>query len=32
MCYQGHHRYLPRHHPYRRMKVVFNGEQEFGTR
>ncbi|XP_074346873.1 uncharacterized protein LOC141685682 [Apium graveolens] len=30
MCYQGHRRYLPRHHPYRRKKAVFNGEQEFG--
>ncbi|XP_017227964.2 uncharacterized protein LOC108203507 [Daucus carota subsp. sativus] len=30
MCYQGHRRYLPRHHPYRRKKSAFNGEQEFG--
>nr|XP_017233077.1 PREDICTED: uncharacterized protein LOC108207129 [Daucus carota subsp. sativus] len=30
MCYQGHRRYLPRHHPYRRKKAAFNGEQEFG--
>ena len=31
MCYEGHRRYLPRHHPYRRMKAAFNGEQEFGN-
>ena len=31
LCYQGHHRYLPMHHPYRRMKAAFNGEQEFGN-
>ncbi|XP_074365387.1 uncharacterized protein LOC141706541 [Apium graveolens] len=30
MCYQGHHRYLPLHHPYRRHKAAFNGQQEFG--
>ncbi|XP_074346491.1 uncharacterized protein LOC141685277 [Apium graveolens] len=30
MCYQGHYRYLPRHHPYRRQKTSFNGEQENG--
>ena len=30
MCYQGHRRYLPRHHPYRRKKAAFNGEQELG--
>ncbi|XP_074342735.1 uncharacterized protein LOC141680398 [Apium graveolens] len=30
MCYQGHRRYLPRHHPYRRQKATFNGEQENG--
>ncbi|XP_017239302.2 uncharacterized protein LOC108212082 [Daucus carota subsp. sativus] len=30
MCYQGHRRYLPRHHPYRRQKTSFNGEQEHG--
>ena len=29
ICYQGHRRYLPRHHPYRRKKTAFNGEQEF---
>ncbi|XP_074377706.1 uncharacterized protein LOC141719227 [Apium graveolens] len=28
MCYQGHHRYLADHHPYRRQKLAFNGEQE----
>ncbi|XP_074356190.1 uncharacterized protein LOC141695880 [Apium graveolens] len=30
MCYQGHRRYLPLHHPYRRQKAAFNGQQEFG--
>ncbi|XP_074347066.1 uncharacterized protein LOC141685889 [Apium graveolens] len=30
MCYQGHRRYLPLHHPYRRKKAAFNGQQEFG--
>ena len=30
ICYQGHRRYLPRHHPYRKNKVAFNGQQEFG--
>ena len=30
ICYQGHRRYLPRHHPYRRKKAAFNGEQELG--
>ncbi|XP_074373709.1 uncharacterized protein LOC141714066 [Apium graveolens] len=30
MCFQGHHRYLPRHHPYRKKKAAFNGEQELG--
>ncbi|XP_074356030.1 uncharacterized protein LOC141695703 [Apium graveolens] len=29
ICYQGHRRYLPRHHPYRK-KAAFNGQQEFG--
>ncbi|XP_074377850.1 uncharacterized protein LOC141719377 [Apium graveolens] len=28
MCYQGHRRYLADHHPYRRQKLAFNGEQE----
>ena len=28
MCYQGHRRYLDRHHPYRKQRVAFNGEQE----
>ncbi|XP_074356181.1 uncharacterized protein LOC141695871 [Apium graveolens] len=28
MCYQGHRRYLDDHHPYRRQKLAFNGEQE----
>lgn len=32
MCFQGHHRYLPRHHPYRKKKAAFNGEQEFGEK
>ncbi|XP_074346267.1 uncharacterized protein LOC141685041 [Apium graveolens] len=31
MCFQGHRRYLPRHHPYRRKNAAFNGEQEFGN-
>ncbi|XP_074327635.1 uncharacterized protein LOC141665551 [Apium graveolens] len=30
MCYQGHRRYFHRHHPYRRKKAAFNGEQDFG--
>ncbi|XP_063946013.1 uncharacterized protein LOC135151481 [Daucus carota subsp. sativus] len=30
ICYQGHLRYLPPHHPYRRSKAAFNGEQDFG--
>ncbi|XP_074341881.1 uncharacterized protein LOC141679277 [Apium graveolens] len=30
ICYQGHRRYLPRHHPYRKKKAAFNGQQEFG--
>nr|XP_017228874.1 PREDICTED: uncharacterized protein LOC108204092 [Daucus carota subsp. sativus] len=30
ICYQGHRRYLPPHHPYRRSKAAFNGEQDFG--
>ncbi|XP_074352544.1 uncharacterized protein LOC141691678 [Apium graveolens] len=30
MCYQGHRRYLPLHHPYRMQKAAFNGQQEFG--
>ncbi|XP_074342211.1 uncharacterized protein LOC141679672 [Apium graveolens] len=30
MCYQGHRRYLPRNHPYRKQKVVFNGQHELG--
>lgn len=30
ICYQGHHRYLPRHHRFRKKKAAFNGEQEFG--
>ncbi|XP_017248523.2 uncharacterized protein LOC108219537 [Daucus carota subsp. sativus] len=30
ICYQGHRRYLPRHHPYRKNEVAFNGQQEFG--
>ncbi|XP_074354152.1 uncharacterized protein LOC141693054 [Apium graveolens] len=30
MCYQGHRRYLPLHHPYRRQKAAFNRQQEFG--
>ncbi|XP_074356129.1 uncharacterized protein LOC141695813 [Apium graveolens] len=28
MCYQGHRHYLADHHPYRRQKLAFNGEQE----
>ncbi|XP_074356566.1 uncharacterized protein LOC141696305 [Apium graveolens] len=28
MCYQGHRRYLANHHPYRRQKLAFDGEQE----
>ncbi|XP_074369151.1 uncharacterized protein LOC141710442 [Apium graveolens] len=31
MCFQGHRRYLPRHHPYRRQKAAFNGQQELGN-
>ncbi|XP_074377904.1 uncharacterized protein LOC141719426 [Apium graveolens] len=31
MCFQGHRRYLPRNHPYRRKKTAFNGEQELGN-
>ncbi|XP_074342473.1 uncharacterized protein LOC141680040 [Apium graveolens] len=30
MSFQGHRRYLPRHHPYRKKKAAFNGEQELG--
>nr|XP_017233126.1 PREDICTED: uncharacterized protein LOC108207178 [Daucus carota subsp. sativus] len=30
MSYQGHRRYLGRHHPYRKQKAAFDGEQEFG--
>ncbi|XP_074376826.1 uncharacterized protein LOC141718344 [Apium graveolens] len=30
MSFQGHRRYLPRHHPYRKKKAGFNGEQELG--
>ncbi|KAL9667653.1 hypothetical protein QQ045_002016 [Rhodiola kirilowii] len=30
MVYMGHRRFLPRHHPYRRKKDVFNGETEHG--
>ncbi|XP_074377228.1 uncharacterized protein LOC141718744 [Apium graveolens] len=30
ICYQGHRWYLPRHHPYRKKKAAFNGQQEFG--
>ncbi|XP_074342124.1 uncharacterized protein LOC141679551 [Apium graveolens] len=30
ICYQGHCRYLPLHHPYRTQKAAFNGQQEFG--
>nr|XP_017233155.1 PREDICTED: uncharacterized protein LOC108207204 [Daucus carota subsp. sativus] len=30
LCYQGHRRYLAPHHPYRRSKAAFNGEQDFG--
>ncbi|XP_074336395.1 uncharacterized protein LOC141673544 [Apium graveolens] len=30
MCYQGHRRYLPRNHPYRKQKAVFNGQHELG--
>ncbi|XP_074355988.1 uncharacterized protein LOC141695657 [Apium graveolens] len=30
ICYQGHRRYFPRHHPYRKKKAAFNGQQEFG--
>ncbi|XP_074374466.1 uncharacterized protein LOC141714869 [Apium graveolens] len=30
MCYQGHRRYFPLHHPYRRQMATFNGQQEFG--
>ncbi|CAM8954153.1 unnamed protein product [Rhodiola kirilowii] len=28
MVYMGHRHFLPRHHPYRRKKVTFNGETE----
>ncbi|KAL4022795.1 hypothetical protein IC575_016540 [Cucumis melo] len=28
MTYIGHHKFLPRHHPYRKQKKVFNGAQE----
>ncbi|XP_074362937.1 uncharacterized protein LOC141703275 [Apium graveolens] len=31
MCFQGHRRYLPRQHPYRRQKAAFNGQQELGN-
>ncbi|KAL8145506.1 hypothetical protein AgCh_003604 [Apium graveolens] len=30
ICYQGHRRYLPRHHSYKKKKVAFSGQQEFG--
>lgn len=30
MCYQGHRRYLDNHHPFRRQRASFDGEQEFG--
>ena len=30
MCYLGHRRYLDRHHPYRRQRMAFYGEQELG--
>ncbi|XP_074323598.1 uncharacterized protein LOC141660509 [Apium graveolens] len=30
MYFQGHRQYLPRHHPYRKKKAAFNGEQELG--
>ena len=28
MCFQGHRRYLAKHHPYRKQKAAFNGQQE----
>ncbi|XP_058195233.1 uncharacterized protein LOC131311699 [Rhododendron vialii] len=28
--YEGHRKFLPRYHPYRKQKKAFNGEQEFG--
>ncbi|KAL4020803.1 hypothetical protein IC575_019590 [Cucumis melo] len=28
MAYIGHRKFLPRHHPYRKQKKVFNGAQE----
>ncbi|KAA0040935.1 transposase [Cucumis melo var. makuwa] len=30
-AYMGHRKYLPRHHPYRRQKKAFDGNQEHGT-
>nr|XP_017228740.1 PREDICTED: uncharacterized protein LOC108204008 [Daucus carota subsp. sativus] len=30
MCYLGHGRYLDHHHPYRRQRMAFDGEQELG--
>ncbi|KAI9198176.1 hypothetical protein LWI28_011405 [Acer negundo] len=30
-AYTGHRKFLPINHPYRRLKKVFNGEQEFGS-
>ncbi|CAM8966364.1 unnamed protein product [Rhodiola kirilowii] len=30
IIYMGHRRFLPRHHPYRRKKVAFNGDTEHG--
>ncbi|KAL8156030.1 hypothetical protein AgCh_001196 [Apium graveolens] len=31
ICFQGHRRYLPRNHPYRRKKTDFNEVQELGN-
>jgi hypothetical protein len=31
MSYGSHRKFLPRHHPYRRMRKEFNNQQEFGT-
>ncbi|KAA0063971.1 transposase [Cucumis melo var. makuwa] len=30
-AYMGHRKYLPSHHPYRRQKKAFDGNQEHGT-